>query len=61
MDKINELKSMVENLDENATKFYEKGNKAAGVRLRKELYEIKNFVQELRKGVSERNKETKKL
>jgi len=60
MNKINELKSMVANLDENTTKFYEKGNKTAGVRLRKELYEIRTFIQEVRKDISEKTKEAKK-
>ena len=52
MDKFNELKALVASLEEDATKFYEKENKAAGVRLRKGLQEIKSMAQALRLDVS---------
>jgi hypothetical protein len=54
MDKFNELKALVVSLEEDATKFYEKENKAAGVRLRKGLQEIKSMAQALRLDVSEK-------
>ena len=60
MEKFNELKTLVANLEEDATKFYEKDNKAAGVRLRKGLQDIKSLAQELRLEVSDKNKESKK-
>jgi len=56
MDKFNELKALVASLEEDATKFYEKDNKAAGVRLRKGLQDIKSMAQELRLDVSNKNK-----
>ena len=56
MEKFNELKTMIASLEEDATKFYEKQNKAAGVRLRKGLQEIKSLAQTLRLDVSDRNK-----
>lgn len=56
MEKFNELKMLVANLEEDATKFYEKDNKAAGVRLRKGLQDIKALAQALRLDVSEKNK-----
>jgi hypothetical protein len=56
MDKFNELKTLVVSLEEDATKFYEKDNKAAGVRLRKGLQDIKALAQALRLDVSEKNK-----
>lgn len=56
MEKFNELKMLVANLEEDATKFYEKDNKAAGVRLRKGLQDIKTLAQALRLDVSEKNK-----
>lgn len=59
MDKFNELKKIVEQLEEDATKFYEKNNKAAGVRLRKGLQEIKSLAQVLRQDVSAKNNEGK--
>jgi hypothetical protein len=54
MDKFNELKALVASLEEDATKFYEKQNKAAGVRLRKGLQEIKSMAQALRLDVSDK-------
>lgn len=54
MELFNELKVLVANLEEDATKFYEKNNKAAGVRLRKGLQDVKTIAQALRVDVSER-------
>jgi hypothetical protein len=59
MEKFNELKALVAGLEDDATKFFEKDNKAAGVRLRKGLQDIKTLAQELRLSVSEKNKEDK--
>jgi len=56
MEQFNELKTLIVSLEEDATKFYEKENKAAGVRLRKGLQEIKSIAQGLRLDVSEKNK-----
>ena len=56
MEKFNELKTLVANLEEDATKFYEKDNKAAGVRLRKGLQDIKAMAQALRLDISGKNK-----
>lgn len=52
MDKFNELKTLVESITEDAEKFYNKGNTAAGVRLRKGLQDIKALAQEVRLDVS---------
>lgn len=59
MDKINELKALIAGLEEDAIKFYEKENKAAGVRARKTLQEIKSMAQEIRLDIS-KNKTPKK-
>ena len=56
MEKFNELKTLVAGLEEDATKFFEKDNKAAGVRLRKGLQDIKALSQEIRLEVSNKNK-----
>lgn len=48
MDLFNELNSVVNEASADATKFYEKGNKAAGTRLRKAMQEIKRLAQEIR-------------
>lgn len=57
MEKFNELKTLVATLEEDATKFYEKQNKAAGLRLRKGLQDVKAAAQAVRLHVAE----TKKL
>jgi hypothetical protein len=56
MENFNELKTLIASLEEDAIKFYEKDNKAAGVRLRKGLQEIKTSAQALRIEVSNKNK-----
>lgn len=59
MEKFQELKALIASIEEDASKFYEKGNKAAGVRLRKGLQEIRTLSQALRQDVSAKNKEAK--
>jgi hypothetical protein len=56
MKKFEELKTLVAELEEDVTKFDEKGNKAAGTRVRKSCQEIKNLCQAIRVEVSERKK-----
>jgi hypothetical protein len=59
MGNFNELKETLLALEEDATKFYDKSNKAAGVRLRKGLQDIKSLAQAIRQDVSLKNKESK--
>jgi hypothetical protein len=59
MENFNELKQTLLALEEDATKFYEKSNKAAGVRLRKGLQDIKALSQAIRQDVSSKNKDSK--
>ena len=47
-----QLKGIVETAQEDSEKFYTKGNKAAGTRLRKAMQEIKVVAQNIRKDVS---------
>jgi hypothetical protein len=56
MEKFNQLKSLVESMTEDINKFYEKGNSAAGTRVRKSLQDIKKLSQEIRVEVSEKKK-----
>jgi phage terminase large subunit-like protein len=56
MENFNELKALVANMEEDVTKFYDKDNKAAGVRVRKTLQEIKGLAQTMRVEVSDKNK-----
>jgi hypothetical protein len=56
MSKIAKLKDLVASAEVDATKFYEKGNSAAGTRLRKALQEIKVTAQEIRQEVTSKKK-----
>jgi len=56
MELIAKLKEMVATIEAESTKFYEKGNKSAGTRVRKELQELKKLAQEIRLDVQ--NKKT---
>lgn len=50
---LNALKTAVASLEEEAEKFYVKGNKSAGTRARKHLQEIKTLSQDGRKHIQE--------
>ncbi len=54
MEKFENLKAIIESLNEDVQKFDEKGNKAAGTRVRQGLQQIKTVAQDLRKEISER-------
>ncbi|SFC16043.1 Histone H1-like protein Hc1 [Parapedobacter composti] len=53
IQKFNELKSLIEGLDADADKFFNKGNNAAGTRVRKGLQEVKNLAQAIRLEIQE--------
>ncbi len=53
MEKFKEIKALIEAVEEDVDKFYVKGNKAAAVRIRKAMQEVKNAAQELRVHVQE--------
>jgi hypothetical protein len=48
MSRIDEVKNLMSELEEDLDKFYNKGNKAAGTRARKQLQELKKLSQEIR-------------
>lgn len=48
MSRFQELKNFVEELEDDFSKFYEKGNKAAGTRVRKAMQELKQKAQDIR-------------
>ena len=54
MSRFTELKDFVESLEEDFTKFYQKGNKAAGTRVRKAMQELKRKAQDIRVEVQDR-------
>lgn len=53
MEKFNEIKALIESVGEDVDKFYVKGNKAAAVRIRKAMQDVKNLAQEVRLHVQE--------
>lgn len=57
METLTKLKELVECLSVDATKFFEKENKSAGIRARKSAQEIKALCQELRKAILKVSKE----
>ncbi|MDH4058020.1 MAG: histone H1, partial [Cyclobacteriaceae bacterium] len=48
MQKFEDLKNLIASLENDADKFYAKGNSAAGTRLRKGMQELKNMAQQIR-------------
>ena len=53
MNRFSELREMVGTFEKDFIKFYEKGNKSAGTRVRKHMNELKKKAQEIRKEVQE--------
>ena len=51
MEKFEEIKALIEACNEDVDKFYVKGNKAAAVRIRKTMQDIKNLAQDVRKEI----------
>lgn len=48
MSRIEEVKNLMSDLEVEMSKFYDKGNKAAGTRARKHLQNLKKLAQEIR-------------
>jgi hypothetical protein len=58
MKKFEELKSLIASIENDADKFYNKGNSAAGTRVRKGMQDLKNLAQTIRAEVQDlKNKE----
>ena len=53
MNRYSELRELVGSFEKDFIKFYEKGNKSAGTRVRKAMNELKKKAQEIRKEVQE--------
>ncbi|MCC7430770.1 histone H1 [bacterium] len=51
MSKYGNLKSFVESLEGDFSKFYEKSNKAAGTRVRKAMLELQKMAKDIRTDV----------
>jgi hypothetical protein len=48
MEKVNEIKAMLDSMGKDLEKFYAKGQNSAGTRLRKALNEVRKKCQEMR-------------
>ncbi|NQV73588.1 histone H1 [bacterium] len=48
MSRFADLKGFVDGLEDDFSKFYEKGNKAAGTRVRKAMQDLKSMSQDIR-------------
>ncbi len=48
MGRFNEVQDLVSSLEADFEKFYEKGNNAAGTRVRKGMQALKNLAQDIR-------------
>lgn len=48
MSRFSDVKNLVMSLEADFEKFYDKGNQAAGTRVRKGMQELKNLAQEIR-------------
>lgn len=56
MENYNKIIELLEATKADAEKFFDKGNKAAGTRVRKAMQEVKALAQAVRTEVSEKNK-----
>jgi len=54
MDKLNQLQDLLSSAKEEGERFYGKGNRAAGTRLRGKMQQIKFLATEIRKDVTEK-------
>ena len=54
MEKYNKLKDLVSALEEDISKFYDKGNQAAGTRVRKGMQDLKSLAQDIRVEIQEK-------
>jgi hypothetical protein len=54
MSRFSEVKNLVLSLEGDFEKFYDKGNQAAGTRVRKGMQELKNLAQEIRTEVQDK-------
>ena len=54
---LNQITEAIESIQDDAVKFDEKGNKAAGTRVRKAMQTIKGVAHDVRVYVSNKNKQ----
>lgn len=54
MNRFDEIKNLVMGLEGDFDKFYNKGNQAAGTRVRKGMQDLKTLAQDIRKEVQDK-------
>ena len=59
MEKLEELKKLIASAEADAAAFFDKGNKAAGTRLRNAMQQIKVTATDIRKAVTDKKNEGK--
>lgn len=59
MDKFNQVKEVIAAVEADFAAFYEKGNKAAGTRVRNAMQQLKTLAQEIRTEVTDKKNEVK--
>lgn len=59
MNRIEELRSYIAGMEEDFSKFYEKGNAAAGTRARKALQGLKKLASDIRNEIQTKKGEEK--
>ncbi|SMG10290.1 Histone H1-like protein Hc1 [Marivirga sericea] len=57
MKRFEAIKELLLSLEEDFDKFYNKGNQAAGTRIRKGMQDLKNLAQEIRIEVQSRKED----
>lgn len=53
MEKFNQIKEVIASVEQDAEQFYNKGNKAAGTRVRNGMQKLKTLAGEVRAQVTE--------
>jgi hypothetical protein len=57
MSRFSDLKQTVDSMERDFEQFYEKGNKAAGTRVRKGMQDLKKLAQDIRTEIQDKKKE----
>ena len=57
MARYDDLKEFVESMERDFSQFYEKGNKAAGTRVRKGMQDMKKMAQDIRVEIQNKKSE----
>jgi hypothetical protein len=55
-NRFNDLQTLVSGMEDDFRKFYDKGNKAAGTRIRKSMQDLKKVAQDIRAEVQSAKK-----